>query len=191
MAQLHKMKKHRKWFLNPPKEKPTRKGFGLTDSPKVSGAGLQALASISLDLFKDNFADEIRQELSYRDEKKKWDNYVSWRDNRNPIRRKMEEKFGYDGKAASHLFRLIKEGKELLLTGNIIFPLRDAEEILDVKNGKYTYEEMIKIAEGMDSKFDLWYNKSSLPDKPDRKKLTSLYFEIIDDYYYGYYEEEV
>lgn len=179
IAQLNAIKTHRKWFLNPPKEKPTRKMFGLTDSPKVSGEGLQAIANIKFDLLEESFRDELRRELEYREQKRLWDNYVAWRDNRNPERRRLEELYGYDVKHASHLVRLMTEGKELLLDGNITFPLPNHEEIRAIKNGKYSYDEMIDMAEMMDKEFEVWYDKSNLAHHADKNGLTELYFKIV------------
>lgn len=178
-SQLNKIKAHRKYFVDPPKEKPTRKMFGLTDAPVISGDGLSAVANVKFDLLKPEFAEEIRRELEYRKSKQDWDNYVSWRDNRNPARKELEEKYNYDTKAASHLFRLMTEGKELLLTGNITFPLVNANEILAIKNGKYEYEEIISMAEIMDNDFNNWYEQSILPHSADRESLIEMYLEIV------------
>jgi hypothetical protein len=179
VSQLKAIKTHRKWFLNPPKEKPTRKMFGLTDSPKISGEGLQSISNIDFGLLNESFRDELRRELDYRDQKKTWDNYVAWRDNRNPERRRLEELYGFDVKHGSHLVRLMTEGKELLLTGKITFPLPNGEEIRAIKNGKYTYEEVVNMAETMDKEFELWYNQSNLQYGADKKGLTKLYFKIV------------
>ena len=181
-SQLNAIKAHRKWFIDPPKEKPTRKMFGLTDSPKISGEGVNAVANISFELLLPEFRQEIRNELDYRVAKQAWDNYVAWRDNRNPERRRLEELYGFDVKHASHLFRLMSEGKELLLDGKITFPLVNAEEIRAIKNGKYTYEEVVERAETLDKEFETWYIQSSLPHSPDKKSLTELYLDVIMHY---------
>jgi len=178
-SQLNAIKNHRQWFIDPPKEKPTRKMFGLTDKPIVSGENLQNAFNIPHEMFKDEYHDEFVRERNYRVAKQKWDNYVAWRDNRNPKRKELEDRFGYDCKHASHLIRLMTEGKELLLTGNITFPLPNADEILAIKNGKYTYDEILTMAENMDKDFELWYGQSPLPHSPDKKALSKLYFAII------------
>ena len=178
-SQLHKIQLHRQWFIDPPKEKPTREMFGLTDSPIISGEGLLAVSNIKFDLLKESFQDEIRREIDYREEKKKWDNYISWKLSRNPERQRLEDKYKFDTKASSHLIRLMTEGKELLLTGNITFPLPNHEEIRAIKNGKYSYEEIIEMSETMSKEFDIWYSQSILPDHADINKLTELYFKIV------------
>ena len=186
IAQLKAIKRHRQWFIDPPKKKVERSDFGLTDSPLISGDSLDHALNIPHNLFKDEFHDELVREREYRIEKRKWDNYVSWRDNRNLKRRELEDKFGYDCKHASHLFRLMTEGKELLLTGDIIFPLGNADEIRAIKNGFYSYDEMLEKAELLDSEFEIWYNESVLPNKPNRNKLIELYFEIIEEYHHDH-----
>jgi uncharacterized protein len=180
-SQLHKIEQHRRWFIDPPKEKPTRKMFGLTDAPKISGEGLIAVANISFDLLEPSFRDEIRRELDYRNEKQSWDNYIAWFKNRNPKRKDLEDRFGYDAKCALHLFRLMFEGMELLLTGKICFPLEQRDELLEIRNGKYSYEEVIEKAKELEKNFDVWYDQSVLSHSPNWKKLEELYFEVIGE----------
>ena len=179
VSQLHKMQRHREWFLNPPKEKPTREMFGLPNTPLVSGDGLNALSNISPSLYAPEYADEIKREIKYKDAKRRWDNYATWQKERNPKRKGFEEGFGYDTKSASHLMRLIWEGRELLLTGNIKFPLDYADEVRAIKNGKYTYEEIIEMASGADKSFNEWGKESILPFGSNKDKLKELYLEII------------
>lgn len=181
ISQLNAIKTHRQWFIDPPKKKPERKDFGLTDAPIISGEGLMNLAKIGLEYMKEEVQDEIRRELTYRAEKQKWDNYISWKINRNPKRMELEDKYGYDTKHAMHLFRLFFEGQELLMTGNITFPLKHAEELLAIRNGKYSYEEIIEDASRMDANFNLLYEESPLPFGPDLEKLRELYFYLIGE----------
>lgn len=179
---MNAIKAHRKWFVDPPKEKPTRKMFGLKEVPLISGDNLDTALAMPLHLFQKEYQEEIQREREYRLTKKQWDNYISWRDNRNPKRREMEDKFGYDAKHASHLFRLMLEGKELLLTGNITFPLPYAEEILAIKNGKYQYEEIVSMAESLDNQFNAWYDESPLPNAPDRNGLMEVYLDTVSNF---------
>jgi predicted nucleotidyltransferase len=179
MSQLQAIKTHRKWFIDPPKEKPSRKMFGLTDYPIISGENLQSLSNIPFTLFEPEVRDEIKRELEYRKEKQSWDNFISWNNNRNPERKRLEELYKYDVKHASHLVRLMTEGKELLLTGKITFPLPNADEVLSIKNGKYSYEEIVEMAENLDKEFEMWYIKSTLPHSADKKNLTELYLNIV------------
>ena len=178
-AQLDAIKRHRGWFISPPDHKPTREEFGLGQTPLVSGANIQNMMGVPNDLFKQEHYDELQRERKYRETKKKWDNYEQWRKNRNPKRKGTEEQFGYDTKYASHLFRLMSEGKELLLTGNITFPLPNAEWLLSIKSGLYSYEQILEMAQTMEQEFETWYKESLLPNTPDRNALKELYFDIV------------
>jgi hypothetical protein len=180
VSQANKIKRHRRYFTNPLKTKPERSDYGLKDAPTISGDGLQAVANISFDLLNPKFVEEIRAELSYRSAMKEWHDFISWRDSRNPRRKRLEELWGYDTICASHLLRLMIEGEELLLTGKIVFPLIKAKEVLDVKLGRLPYEAFLELIEILDSSFNSWYDKSVLPKAPDRNKLTELYFDIIN-----------
>lgn len=178
-AQIKSIERHRRWFINPPKRKPMREDFRLDAVPLISEAHLQNVLSLPQDLFKEEYLDNVKREKEYRDVKRDWDNYQSWLKNRNPKRKAMEEKFGYDLKFASHVFRLMEEGKELLLTGNITFPLKNAEWIKAIKDGFYKYEEILEMAKNMESEFERWYEQSPLPNKPNINKIKDLYFDIV------------
>jgi len=62
-------------------------------------------------------------------------------------RKELLTKYGYDTKFASHFVRLMLEGKELLSTGRLTFPLKDRDFICDIKLGKYKMTEVLKYAE--------------------------------------------
>jgi len=51
----------------------------------------------------DNLIEVMGKEREYSAKKKEWDQYQSWKKNRNPARAILEEKFGYDTKHAYHL----------------------------------------------------------------------------------------
>ena len=180
-SQLKALQRHREWFLNPPSKKPERKDFGLSDSPSASMAWINSLKdTLNYNLLRPDIVDEVRREREYREEKRKWDNFVQWQTNRNPSRKASEEKFGYDGKYASHIFRLMIEGRDLLLNGFITFPLHESKWLLDIKNGKYTYEEIISMADELEKDFEGWYEQSTLPKSPNINALKKLYFEILE-----------
>jgi len=181
ISQLNAIKRRRQWFINPPTKKPTRFERGLPDVPLISGEGLDAIAKIGKAYLHEAVVDEIYREVEYRIEKKKWDNYMQWFKNRNPERKILEDKHGYDTKHAYHLFRLIEEGRQLLLTGEIRFPLNNREFLLGIKNGSFSYEQVVEEAEKIDLNFNKWYEHSELPFSADRKGLTELYFRVIMD----------
>lgn len=179
-SQLKLIERHRKWFLNPPKEKPERKNYGLPHEPIVNSSWVKTLKdSLNLSILKEKYKDQYLNERKYLKDKESWDHYITWQKHRNPKRKPLEERCGYDTKHASHLVRLMTEGEELLTTGKITFPLENRDEILAIKNGKYSYEEIIEIADNFDNKFNELYQVSKLPHSANRKALTKIYFNVI------------
>ncbi len=61
-------------------------------------------------------------------------------------RKELYTKFGYDTKFASNLIQLLLEGREIIQTGTLVFPLAYAHDILDIKQGRYTVQEIDKWA---------------------------------------------
>lgn len=82
---------------------------------------------------------------------------------------------GYDKKFASHVFRLVSEGKQLLETGKIKFPLSDKDFIMDVKMGKLSRKEVVEMADKYIDDFNNCNN--ILPVKPNFNKIN---FELIE-----------
>ena len=97
----------------------------------------------------------------------------------------MEQKFGYDGKHAGHLVRLLRMGKEILTTGEVIVKRPDAEELRAIRNGAWTYEELTKYTNSMERELNLLYEsgKSPLPRSPDFNKLEQLCVDLIEEFY--------
>jgi hypothetical protein len=111
----------------------------------------------------------------YKLAKEKHKLYWTWKDNRNEARSELEEQFGYDTKHAMHLVRLLRMGKEALEEGKIIVKRPDAEELLGIRNGSMTYEEVVDYAEYMDDLVRTkLYKTTDLPKKPDLKKVAQL-----------------
>jgi predicted nucleotidyltransferase len=83
-------------------------------------------------------------------------------------------------KSALHALRLMIEGTELMLTGNITFPLPKAEYLLQVRNGLLTYEQLMEVADNIDNDFVQLEAHSTLPYGPDIKGIKKLYFSMIE-----------
>lgn len=110
-----------------------------------------------------------------------WTQYWTWRKNRNVARGELEEKFGYDTKHAMHLVRLLRMGAEALETGVLNVKRPDAEELLAIRNGAWTYEEVVEYAEHMDNYVrDVLYPNTVLPKKPDLKLAAQLIIDVQD-----------
>lgn len=140
----------------------------------------------------DDFEDESRAGLGapvyvvkfnkaeYDEAKVRWEQYWEWKKNRNVARGELEEKYGYDTKHAMHLVRLLRMGYEAVTEGVLRVRRPDAEELLAVRNGAWTYEEVVAYAEDMDAKVHAAVEKSPLPKHPDTKLAAALVLEVQD-----------
>lgn len=203
VSQLHRIKQHRAWLLNPPKKQPERKDFGLPeDRSLVSKEQLNTyneLVERAQDVSEDKLNSLVEQlqldvnamvilqrEKAFLNANKTWGQYMNWKQNRNPERAKLEEKFGYDVKHAVNLYRLLSEGDELLLEEKISFPRPDIEILKEIMQGKYSYDELIKLVGDIDMMFDGFYLASSLPNKPDINAADKLCISLTGNVLFGY-----
>ena len=143
-AQLHRIKTHRAWLLNPPKGKPERSDFDLPDNVKVSKSEMGAYdslldqptvddsyskgqeeamvelattamsAKLGVDLPK-NVVTLFVREKAYQSALTHYNQYLNWVKTRNPKRAELEAKFGYDTKHGMHLRRLQRMAREILV----------------------------------------------------------------------------
>ncbi len=97
-------------------------------------------------------------------------------------RKQLVEQFGYDTKNAAHLIRLLRMGIEFLTDGELHVLREDATELLDIKKGKWTLEQVQKTAEGLFQLSKEAYIKSVLPDKPNYAGAEQLLIRTILDY---------
>ena len=222
-SQFNRIKLHRSWLLNPPKNKPEREDFGLSehksDLTRDQIGAFNVLLSLKLENIKefhqlkeelevmeetrdfkqlccqfteidkeavrtivsisDSFIDILQRENAYAQAERYYNQYENWKKNRNPERAELEKKYGADMKHASHLIRLITEGKELLETGEITFPRPDAKFLLEIKNGLYKYEEISEMLENFDEIFNQLYETSPLPNSPDKVGIDKLCQQIV------------
>lgn len=185
-AQLHRIKKHRSWLLSPPKEKPTRSAFGLSETSKVSKSELGAFDAIveqkfEVDINKDVLALFLR-EKQYNAAKTHWDQYEQWKVKRNDKRAVLEATFGYDTKHAMHLVRLMRMCKEILSTGKVNVRREDFEELLEIRFGKWAYDQVIEEAERLDRECGELYKTSKLPHGADRVAIDAKVVSMTERY---------
>lgn len=99
-------------------------------------------------------------------------------------RPELEEKFGYDVKAGMHSVRLLYECIELMRRHEITFPRPERELLIEIRSGGWSLD---KLSDHVNKLFDvlkLERERSSLPDEPDRLRLS----EIIAATYLEYWE---
>jgi hypothetical protein len=70
--------------------------------------------------------------------------------------------------------------KEILTTGQVRVKRDDAEELLSIRNGAWSYEKLIDWADKMDGEMDSWMKDSPMPHSPDRVALDKVCCEIVE-----------
>ena len=117
----------------------------------------------------------------YKEFKTKHEMFWQWKNNRNETRGELEEAHGYDTKHAMHLVRLLRMGAEVLRDEEVIVKRPDAEELLAIRGGDWTYEEILKYSESLDKEIrDVLYKKTKLRKTPDIKFAAQLLMDTQD-----------
>ena len=227
-AQLKRIKSHRNYLLNPPKKKPERRDFNLTEKRSLSNDSIGAIqwllasflegsieelpfsdltkeelsgvnyiglvqSNLSRELSEDswkiiqegsNVSDEViytmMQEKAYNNALADFTSYENWKKTRNSKRAAIEEKFGYDTKHAMHLVRLMNMGMEILKDKTLTVFRPEREELSSIRNGVWTYDQVVGYAEEAENTMNKLYKTSSLPNSPDRVFLDKLCQQSIE-----------
>jgi len=89
---------------------------------------------------------------------------------------------GYDYKFGSHLIRILIEGKELLETGKIVFPLTCKEEILEIKTGKWDINRVLEYSRFLEEEIKKLKKSNALPKKPRYNEIEKLTMEVLEEW---------
>lgn len=142
----------------------------------IVGASLE---SLDIDT---NLIPLILAERRYAGAMRNWAAYQTWKAERNPARAELEAKYGYDTKHAMHLVRLLNMATEILGSGKVIVKRPDAALLLDVRNGRWSYDELLAYAEKTEKHLAVLAKDSPLPKEPDRAALDRLLVEVVAAY---------
>ncbi len=125
----------------------------------------------------------LQKSQRYQNALREWKAYLSWQQNRNPVRAEMERKSGFDLKHGMHCIRLLRSGVEILREGRVIVDrniIGDAEDLKAILKGKYSYEEVMHMADDLVAQMDIVYAKSTLPQTPDLDQVNDLCIELVE-----------
>lgn len=110
--------------------------------------------------------------------------YWDWRNHRNESRWKAQERgdIDYDAKNMMHTFRLLMSGESILNNGYplIRFKSEELSFLMAIRNGEYTYGELMKRVEERVTSLEEHVNESDLPQTPDFEKIESLLAEATE-----------
>ncbi|ATS93585.1 putative nucleotidyltransferase [Pectobacterium phage DU_PP_I] len=84
-------------------------------------------------------------------------------------------------KHAMHLVRLLRMGQEILETGQVIVRRPDAEELLGIRNGTHSYEDIVEWASDKDKLIrEVLYHESKLPKNSNKRLAEELILNVQD-----------
>jgi hypothetical protein len=106
--------------------------------------------------------------------------YWDWVAERNEARYEATLAHGqqYDTKNMMHTFRLLRMAREILAEGRIVVFRPDREELLAIRRGEFSYEELVAQAEGMMQEIEGIAARSPLPPKPDERAIERLLIDL-------------
>ena len=132
--------------------------------------------------YSTNFIELLDIERRYTSKMREWNQYQEWLRTRNAARAELEAANGYDTKHGMHLVRLMRMCREILETGRVLVRRPDAEELLEIRAGAWTYERLIEWAEVQDRELTELGKLSKLPKSPDRVALDALCVEMVSEH---------
>ena len=116
---------------------------------------------------------------------KKYKEYWEWVEKRNQDRFVIDAEHGFNAKNLSHCYRLMIQGMEIAQGKGLILDRTgiDADILLDIKNHKLTYDEIMTLCESKQVEMEEAFEKSVLRDLPPIDKLENLLIEIRSKHY--------
>lgn len=94
-------------------------------------------------------------------------------------RKELVDTFGFDCKNAAHLIRLLRMGIEFLKTSELNVFRKDANELIEIKTGKWSLDKIKKEADILFNDAKLALADTKLPDLPNYKEAERILINII------------
>lgn len=116
---------------------------------------------------------------------KRYKEYWDWVSKRNEVRyqNNVANEKNYDAKNMMHTFRLLIMAEEIGQTGIIHVRRPDRAYLLDIKQGKFEYDDLVDLAEKKRNSLEEIYSKSNLPNQPDLLLLNQLLINLREQFY--------
>ncbi|WP_292008829.1 nucleotidyltransferase domain-containing protein [Chryseobacterium sp.] len=111
--------------------------------------------------------------------------YWKWVSERNEDRYNVNQKHGqnYDSKNMMHTIRLLQSCEQIFKTGSLHIRVDNREELLDIKAGNRSYEEVMEKAENLIQSIEHYHSASNLPELPDLEKTTEILVKMREELY--------
>lgn len=118
-------------------------------------------------------------EPEYRSAMKRWEAFTRWKRERNPERAALEARFGYDTKHAMHLVRMLLTGRDVLRSGELCVRRPEAQMLRAVRDGAFTYDELLAEVATLETAIGEAALASSLPEDVDYAAIDALMLALI------------
>lgn len=128
----------------------------------------------------ENFLGILERERAYTNARRNWEQYQQWKSERNEKRAALEAKYGFDTKHGMHLIRLMESCAETLETGILKVRRDNAKELLGIRNGSLSYDQLMERADQLSKRVEAAYLTSTLPREPQRTRINELVMEITE-----------
>lgn len=100
-------------------------------------------------------------------------------------RKALVEQYGFDTKNAAHLIRILRMGIEFLVDGELHVFRHDASQLIEIKTGQWTLEQVKQEAAHLFKRAEAAYDASKLPLRADHKKISQLCLHLLWGYFKG------
>ena len=121
----------------------------------------------------------VFNESGFKDHCKKYKEYQDWVKERNPKRYESNLYKNYDSKNMMHTLRLMHMGKEIAEgRGVILERSEDRQFLMDVRNHKYEYDELMEIVEKDNKELDAAIANSTIKENIDVDFVNDLLIDI-------------
>lgn len=116
---------------------------------------------------------------------KEYREYWKWVAERNEDRYNVNQTHGqnYDSKNMMHTIRLLQSCEQIFKTLSLTIRVENRDELLDIKAGNQSYENVMEKAENLIQSIENHYSTSPLPDAPDLEKTTKTLVQIREKLY--------
>lgn len=91
----------------------------------------------------------------------------------------------YDTKNMMHTIRLLQVAEEILESGQLNVQRKNREELLSIKRGEWTYDEIMQKADELISRIEDCYTKSSLQMMPNKEKAEQTLISMRKELYHA------
>lgn len=123
---------------------------------------------------------EARHLFPHRKLAKRYRGYA--RGQRRKVKKRAADEPERASRGASHLIRLLKEGIELLETGELQFPLAYGDLICAVKRGDWSIDRVLRLSHELEDELNRAEKRSRLPEEPRFQEINDLTVHLLKEH---------